>query len=110
MGARWENIEKTKRFLGRGYADEIILIGLRAAPIFPISVVSVLCGAVRMRPITFIITTFIGTVIRIGTLALFGWYAGHEYALYAARIAMFEQIVLAAALAAVIFFIVKKRF
>ena len=93
MGVRWEEIEKLNRFFGRGSADELVLVALRAIPVFPISVVSLLSGAVRIRPFVFIVTTFTGTIIRVGSLSLFGWYAGREFSFYAEKIALFEQAV-----------------
>jgi membrane protein DedA with SNARE-associated domain len=104
-GVRWEEIEKLNRFFGRGYADELVLIFLRAIPIFPISVVSLLCGAVRIRPTVFTVTTFIGTVFRVGSLSLFGWYAGREFSLYAEKIALFEQVVVVIGVVAVLIFL-----
>ena len=105
MGVRWEEIEKLNRFFGRGYADEIVLVVLRAIPVFPISVVSFLCGAVRIRPLIFAVTTFMGTFLRVGSLALFGWYAGREFSLYAEKIAAFEQVVIVAGVAIVLIFL-----
>ena len=93
-GVRWEEVKNLHRFFDRGYADEVVLTVLRAIPIFPISVVSLLCGAVRIRPLAFAITTFVGTLFRVGSLALFGWYVGREFSFYAEKIALFEQIVI----------------
>ncbi len=108
MGVRWEEIEKLNHFFRRGYADELVLIFLRAIPVFPISVVSLLCGAVRIRPLVFVITTFVGTVFRVGSLSLFGWYAGREFSFYAEKIALFEQIIIVAAgIAVIAFFVVR---
>ena len=105
MGVRWEEIEKLNRFFGRGYTDELVLVALRAIPVFPISVVSLLSGAVRIRPFVFIVTTFTGTIIRVGSLSLFGWYAGREFSFYAEKIALFEQVVVVAAVVAVLIFL-----
>ena len=105
MGARWGEIEKLNAFFGRGYADELVLVALRAIPIFPISVVSLLCGVVRIRPLVFAVTTFAGTVIRVGSLSLFGWYAGREFSFYAEKIALFEQVVVVATAAIILVFL-----
>lgn len=105
LGVRWEEIEKLNRFFGRGYADELILVFLRAIPVFPISVVSLLCGAVRIRPLAFVVTTFAGTAVRVGALSLFGWYVGREFSFYAEKIALFEQVVIVAAGVTVLIFL-----
>ena len=104
-GVQWEEIEKMQRFFGRGYADEFVLVFLRAIPVFPISVVSILCGTIRIRPLVFVVTTFIGTVFRVGSLSLFGWYAGREFSFYAEKIALFEQVVVVIGVVAVLIFL-----
>ena len=92
VGVKWSDTERVGRFFGRGYADEAVLVALRAIPLFPISVVSIFCGLIRIRPAAFFITTFAGSFVRIGTLSFVGWYAGREYALLAGHIASLEKI------------------
>ncbi len=109
MGVRWDEVEKLNRFFGRGYADELVLVFLRAIPVFPISVVSILCGVVRIRPLVFGVTTFAGTVFRVGSLSMFGWYAGREFSFYAEKIALFENVIIIAAIFIIIFFFFRRR-
>lgn len=92
VGVTWSDTERVGRFFGRGYADEAVLVALRAVPIFPISVISIFCGLIRIRPVAFLITTLIGSFIRIGTLLFAGWWAGREYALLAGHIVSFEKV------------------
>lgn len=92
FGVKWSDTERVGRFFGKGYADEAVLVVLRAVPVFPISVVSVFCGLIRIRPAVFFATTAIGSFVRIGALAFAGWYAGKEYSLIAGHIASFERI------------------
>lgn len=108
IGVRWEEIEKLNRFFSHGYVDELVFIFMRAIPIFPISVVSALSGAMRIRPIVFAVTTFVGAFFRVGSLSLFGWYVGREFSFYAEKIALLEQVVLVIAiLACIAFFVIR---
>jgi membrane protein DedA with SNARE-associated domain len=109
FGVHWADVERTHRFFGKGYADEAVLVALRAIPVFPISVVSVFCGLVRIRPIVFLSTTFIGSFLRIGLLASLGWYAGREYAALAGHIAVFERFAAVALLLALVAFVIYLR-
>lgn len=108
-GVGWQDAERMRRFFGRGYADEAVLTALRAIPAFPISVVSAFCGLIRIRPLLFFSTTFVGSAIRIGILSLAGWYAGREYAALAGNIAAFEGIGAAALAAALVVLYFRSR-
>ncbi len=55
--------------------DYLILTGIRAFPFIPSSVVSVGCGLLKIPRRLFIVTTFLGTIIRDGIYLYFG-YAG----------------------------------
>lgn len=92
VGVKWGDTERIGRFFGAGYADHAVLVALRAIPIFPISVVSIFCGLIRIRPAVFFVTTLIGSFIRIGALSFVGWYVGKGYALLAGNIASLEKL------------------
>ena len=109
FGVRWNEIEKMNRFFEMGYTDELVFLVLRAIPIFPISVVSIVSGVMRIHPLVFAITTFVGTFFRIGSLSFFGWYVGREFSFYAEKIALFEQIIMIAAVVICIVFFVARR-
>ena len=64
----------------------------------------------RIRPLIFAITTFVGTFFRIGSLSFFGWYVGREFSFYAEKIALFEQIIIiAAAIFFIAFFVTRRK-
>lgn len=105
VGVTWIEVENARRFFSRGYADDVLLVILRAVPIFPISVISIACGALRIRPLSFIVTTFAGSLVRIGGLSLLGWFAGREFFVYAQRIAFLEQIIVVLGTSALLVFI-----
>lgn len=90
----WSDLQGFERWFERGYADEAVLVFFRAIPIFPITVVSIFCGLIRIPFLEFTWTTFIGTILRVTGLALLGWYAGKEYFKYVEQIAAVEQYIL----------------
>lgn len=87
----WHDIARFGRWFGQGYKDEAVLVFFRAIPIFPITVVSIFCGLIRITLWEFIWTTFVGSIPRVTALALVGWYLGKEYAQYAEQIAGVER-------------------
>lgn len=96
VGIRWQDIERLHRRFETGHLDEAALIALRITPVFPISIVTVLCGIFRVGWWEFIWTTFLGVTPRIMGLALLGWQVGKEYAKYAEYITMLNQYIFAA--------------
>jgi membrane protein DedA with SNARE-associated domain len=109
VGIQWGEVERIQRFFERGYADEVVLVVLRAIPLFPISVVSVLCGTARVRMGVFAATTFLGTFFRIGILSFAGWAVGREFMMYAEKIAIAEQVFVVLAVTGLVAFLVMRR-
>jgi len=64
LGITHEQIESFGARLGHGKRDYFIMTLLRALPIIPSSVLSVGCGFLKVRFKLFIISTFIGSLIR----------------------------------------------
>jgi len=82
LGITPKQIESFGARLGKGWRDYIILIIFRALPIVPSSIISVGGSMLRIRFKLFVITTFIGSLIRdslyiyigfIGTKAAFSF-------------------------------------
>lgn len=74
----WEEIGRLeRRFQGKREALSIFLS--RAIPVFPLSLVSIFAGLLRVpvRPYTFY--TFWGSVFRCLFLGFFGWWVGATY-------------------------------
>ena len=66
------NIESIgKRFTG-SWKDIIVLIFLRAIPIIPTTPVSLVCGIIKLNIRTYIVSTFIGSLIRIFLILYLG--------------------------------------
>jgi membrane protein DedA with SNARE-associated domain len=88
----WDQIERLeKRFQGRREALSIFLS--RAIPVFPISLVSVFAGLLRVPIKPFTIYTFLGSICRCFFLGFFGWWIGATYEKAAARLDSAETIV-----------------
>ncbi len=73
FGVTHEDVEKLGKKLGNGFRDYILLTTLRALPFIPSVVVSVGSGLLKVPVTLFIISTFLGTIIRDG----FYLYAGY---------------------------------
>ena len=88
----WREIENLeKRFKGKKEALSIFFS--RAIPVFPISLVSIFAGLLRIpiRPFTFY--TFLGSIFRCFFLGFFGWWMGATYERVATRLDSVETIV-----------------
>jgi len=74
---KWFNISHRdvenigRRFTG-SWKDIIVLIFLRAVPIIPTTPISLVCGIIKLNIRTFLISTFIGSFIRIFLLLYLG--------------------------------------
>jgi membrane protein DedA with SNARE-associated domain len=91
----WEeigNLEKRfQRFQGRKEALSIFLS--RAIPVFPISLVSIFAGLLRVPIKSFTLYTFLGSVFRCLFLGFFGWWIGATYEKVATRLESVETII-----------------
>jgi membrane protein DedA with SNARE-associated domain len=87
----WNQIERLeKRFQGRKEALSIFLS--RAIPVFPISLVSIFAGLLRVPIRPFTIFTFLGSIFRTLFLGFFGWWIGATYEKAASRLDSVETI------------------
>jgi membrane protein DedA with SNARE-associated domain len=88
----WDQIERLeKRFQGRKEAWSIFLS--RAIPVFPISLVSIFAGLLRIPIKPFTVYTFLGSIFRCFFLGFFGWWIGATYEKAATRIDSVETII-----------------
>jgi len=88
----WDQIERLeKRFQGRKEAWSIFLS--RAIPVFPISLVSVFAGLLRIPIKPFTVYTFLGSIFRCFFLGFFGWWIGATYEKAATHIDSVETII-----------------
>jgi membrane protein DedA with SNARE-associated domain len=87
----WKEIENLeKRFQGKREALSIFLS--RAIPVFPISLVSIFAGLLRIPIKPFTLYTFLGSIFRCFFLGFFGWWIGATYEKTATRLDSVETI------------------
>jgi membrane protein DedA with SNARE-associated domain len=88
----WDQIEKLeKRFQGKKEALSIFFS--RAIPVFPISLVSIFAGLLRIPIRPFTLYTFLGSIFRCFFLGFFGWWIGSTYEKVATRLDSVETVV-----------------
>ena len=88
----WDEIGNLeKRFQGKMEALSIFLS--RAIPVFPISLVSIFAGLLRIPLKTFTVYTFLGSIFRCLFLAFVGWWIGATYEKVATRLDSVETMV-----------------
>ena len=88
----WDEIENLeKRFQGKKEALSIFLS--RAIPVFPISLVSIFAGLLRIPLKPFTVYTFLGSIFRCLFLAFVGWWIGATYEKVATRLDSVETMV-----------------
>lgn len=73
LGVSHKDIESIGERLNKGWQDDLILIVLRAIPIIPSASISVACGLIKFNLKTYIISTFLGTLIK----NIFYFYLGY---------------------------------
>jgi len=73
FGIQHENIEKIGKYFNGTKRDWVVLFALRSIPIMPSSPISITCGFIKLEKKLFIVTTFLGSIIR----SLFFLYLGY---------------------------------
>jgi membrane protein DedA with SNARE-associated domain len=88
----WNQIERLeKRFQGKKEALSIFLS--RAIPVFPISLISIFAGLLRVPIRPFTTYTFLGSIFRCFFLGFFGWWIGATYEKAATRLDSVETVI-----------------
>jgi len=76
----WKDIERVKKKFFRGSpVDEALIFLFMAIPVIPSSLISAVCGAIRITPFDFYLFTFLGLAVRGVVLGTFGWWFGEAY-------------------------------
>lgn len=103
LGTSIDEIEYMRQQMKKSSRDEIYLFTARAIPIIPLSVVSLLYGALRADVKRFTLVTFLGALPRCLVLGVIGWVVGVAFFEISQLIDLFETMILVILL---IFFIV----
>lgn len=93
LGTSLEEIEYMRKNMEKSSRDEIYLFTARAIPIIPLSVVSLLYGAIRADVKTFTVFTFLGALPRYLALGLLGWIIGVGFVNLAEMIDLLETLI-----------------
>lgn len=77
FGFDWEDIEalEEKYFNGKS-TDELLIFIFRAIPMVPSSLISAVCGAIRIKAWSYYPFTFLGLLVRGMVLGFVGWKSG----------------------------------
>jgi len=88
----WNQIERLeKRFQGKKEAWSLFLA--RAIPVFPLSLVSIFAGLLRIPIRPFTLYTFLGSIFRCLFLGFVGWWAGATYERVAGHLDSLETMI-----------------
>ncbi|MFB3885966.1 MAG: DedA family protein [Thermodesulfobacteriota bacterium] len=88
----WQEMENLERRF-KGKKEALSIFFSRAIPVFPISLVSIFAGLLRIPIGSFTLYTFLGSIFRCLFLGFFGWSIGATYEKVAARLDSVETIV-----------------
>jgi len=94
VGTSWDDIERLQGRLSGTAVDEIAFFALRSFPLTPSILLNVVCGLVRWNPISFIISTFFGTLIRAAWSGFIGWQLGSALSSYSSFVERANWVVL----------------
>lgn len=64
IGVSHKQVEVIGRHLNKGWKDDVVIFVLRAIPIIPTAPVSIVCGLIKLNLRTYLVSTFLGTVVR----------------------------------------------
>ncbi len=78
LGVSWHQIEELDAKLSKNWWDEVVFIGLRALPILPSVLLSAGPGVLRLPMRTYLIGSFVGTLIRATVMGFVGAMLGAQ--------------------------------
>lgn len=64
LGISGQEVEQFGKYLNHGVRDDIVLFLMRAIPIMPTAPVSIVCGLIKVNLRTYLVSTFLGTIVR----------------------------------------------
>lgn len=93
FGVTHEEIERLGTKLGHGARDYLLLTFFRALPIMPSSVVSVGCGLLKVPLRLYIISTFLGTILRDSVYLYVGFVGTTALSSFVSKSSSIESII-----------------
>jgi membrane protein DedA with SNARE-associated domain len=109
LGFGWDDIKKAEKRLEKGNKVWYTIAILRAIPLFPIAVVSLASGVLRLSWKKYALATFVGSIPRTFILGFAGWYFGGEFVAFASKLRIVENIFQLAILGAAIYILYRFR-
>ncbi len=109
IGVTNDDIEKLRGKLKGHVADEVTLFTLRCVPFVPSVAINAVAGLVRWNIVSFIVLTFVGTIIRTMWSAAIGWQIGSALEGYTALVEKIHAAFVLAIVIAVVAFIWHRR-
>jgi len=93
LDASWEDVQLVKAKFDEGTWDEKMIVLFRAIPLLPVSLITIVGGAIRFEWKKFFLLSFIGLVPRGLLLAILGWWAKDTYLGLASGLDRIETII-----------------
>lgn len=93
FGITHQDIEAFGGRLGKGPRDYIVLTILRALPIVPSSLVSIGCGLLKVKIKLFVVSTFLGTLVRDAIYIYIGFVGAEAFSSFLNKTASIESFV-----------------
>lgn len=97
FGITHREIESFGKRVGKGARDYFVLTGLRALPIVPSSLVSIGSGVLKVRFMPFVVSTFLGTIVRDFVYLYFGYKGIEALGVFLERSFAVESLIQSAA-------------
>lgn len=91
LGFGWAEVEKAEKRFKDKKSTWITITLLRAIPFFPIAIVSLTAGVLRLNKWKYATATFIGSIPRTFILGMLGWYFGSAYITLAKQLNVLED-------------------
>ncbi len=108
LGVSWDDIKKTENKLENN-RTWITIAALRALPFFPIALVSLTSGVLRLSWKKYAVATFIGSLPRTFILGLIGWQIGATYVTLADQLNLIEDALAVLIILGVLYLLYKYR-
>jgi membrane protein DedA with SNARE-associated domain len=109
LGITWADVLKEEKRFTKGKKVWVTIAALRAFPFFPIALVSLTAGVLRLDWKKYAIATFLGSIPRTFILGMIGWKVGSSYAAFAKNISIIENVLALAVVVLVVYLLYRFR-
>ena len=109
IGVSWRDVLREEKKIEKGKKIWTTIALLRAVPFFPIALVSLTSGVLRLDWKKYALATFIGSIPRTFMLGMAGWAVGSEYTVIAGRLNAMEYFLALVIIAGAIYMLYHYR-